>query len=723
MKWFKTLTDSFHESWRKKTPLLIQMENTECGAACLGIILAYYGRYVPMEELRIACGVSRDGSSAYGIVKACEKYGIDCEGYSYTVEELKQQPMPCILYWGFDHFVILEGIEEDNYYINDPAVGHITMKEAEFRQYFTGVLLQLKPNADFHTGGKKPSYIQSIKTRLQPVYGVMFWVALMQFGLIFLTLAVTILSQVFVDHILTAQFPYWNFWFLGIATGSILLISLLTFFEKLVLMKSNIKLSTRYSADFFMHLFKLPISFFQQRYSSEIAYRSSLNQHVADFITGHLFEIFVQLLMIVVYGIALFFFSLTIGIVALLCASLNLMTIFLLHQYRINTYARYQQEMGKTAAFSISALEGFETWKSLGMEHSLFSWLSALYTRCFNVLHQLQNTDQILTIVSTGSQILANIALFAFGGWFLIHGTLTPGQFLALLLLLTLFLDPITKLVEINKNFELFTVDLARLNDVMRYPTDWQFASQKKLATIPKFEGKVDLSNVSYSYNVNHPPIVHSINLSIDKGQCVAIVGANGAGKSTLLKIIAGLLPPESGSVTIDGVDIQQYPPDLMSSHTAFIFDTPFIYEDTVKRNLTLYDNTISDEAIKEALKDACLEERFINLEEILEEEGRNISGGEKQRLEIARRLLRYPSFIALDEGTSSLDEATEKLILNNIRKRGCTMLVLTHRLSAISLCDLVYVLDQGTIVQSGTPQELTHTKGLFKTMLIDETA
>lgn len=700
---------------RKKTPLMIQMENTECGAVCLGIILAYYGRYVPIEELRFACGVSRDGSSAYGIVKACEKYGLDCEGYSYTIEELKQQPVPCILYWGFEHFVVLEGIEGDLFYINDPAIGHITVPESEFKLYFTGVILQLKPNASFKPGGIKPGFMGSLIRRLRPIYVVIFLLTLIQLGLVVLTLVVTLLAQIFVDHILTAQFPLWYFWFLGISSGAILLISLLTFLEKWILVKSDIKLSTEYSSDFFMHIFKLPISFFEQRYSSEIAYRSSLNQHIADFFTGYLFEAVVQVLMVVIYGAALFFFSVTIGVVALLCGSLNLITIFLIRQKRINIYARYEQEMGKTASFSISALEGFETWKCLGIENSLFSWLAALYTRTFNVLHQLQITDQILATVSYCSQIAANVALFGLGGWFLIQGSLTPGQFLALLLLLSLFLEPIVRLVEINKNFELFFVDLARLDDVMQHPVDRRFQHIENSQKI-SFAGNIDLTDVTYSYNANHPPIIEDINLSIQKGQCVALMGSTGSGKTTIMKILAGLLFPDKGQVHIDGIPLTEYPQSVLSNSMAFVFDTPFIYEDTVKRNLTLYDNTISDEAIGSALRDAGLWDRFSSdLNEMLEEEGRNISGGEQQRLEIARRLIRNPSFIVLDEGTSSLDEVTEKLVLSNIRKRGCTMLLLTHRLSAINLCDLVYVIDQGKIVQKGSPDDLAKEEGIFK--------
>lgn len=723
MKWIKALLSLFRERRRKKTPTLIQMENTECGAACLGSILAYYGRYVPLEELRVACGVSRDGSSAYGIVKASESYGLDCEGYSFTIEELKQQPLPCILYWGFDHFVILEQIEGSKYYINDPAVGHLTLDESEFKMYFTGVLLQLKPNSTFKSGGVSPSLLGSLKRRLKPVYGVFALLTLLQLGLVFLTLVVIVLAQVFVDHILTAQFPQWYYWFLGIAAGTVLFISLLTFLEKLMLVKAQIKLATQYSAEFFMHIFKLPISFFAQRYSSEIAYRSSLNQHIADFFTGHLFEVMVQFLMVFIYGIAIFFFSISIGIVALLCGSLNLITIYLIRQYRINAYARYQQEMGRTAAFSISALEGFETWKSLGIENRLFSWLAALYTRCFNVLHGLQNTDQVLAIVSYCSQITASIALFALGGWFLIEGTLTPGQFLALLLLVSLFLEPIVRLVEINKNFELFFVDLARLDDVMNYPVDWQFRQKNQHLEKLNFEN-IKFSNVSYSYNVNHPPIIHSIDLSIGKGQCIALVGATGSGKTTILKMLTGLILPEKGEITIDGIPLKDVSPEPLSKHMAFVFDTSFIFEDTVRRNLTLYDNNISDKAFNDALRDACLVERFSEgLDEVLEEEGRNISGGEKQRLEIARCLMREPSFIALDEATSSLDEKTEGMVLNNIRRRGYTTLLLTHRLSAINLCDQVYVLDQGTIVQKGTPQELAKAEGPYKKMLIDELA
>lgn len=708
---------------RKKTPLIIQMENVECGAVCLKIILAYYGRYVPIEELRIACGVSRDGCSAYGIAKACERYDLDCDGYSLSVKELQSLSLPVILYWGFEHFVILEGIKHGKYDINDPAVGHITVSESEFKLNYTGVVLQLKPKTSFMRGGQNPSFVKSLKLRLSGASAAIIFFSLMQLALVFLTLVITILAQVFVDQILNVQLSHWRWWFFGIAAAAFILISLLTVAEKFVLVKLQVKLATQYSAAFFQHIFKLPIAFFEQRYSSEIAYRSSLNQEIANFITGNMLETVIQALEVIAYGAVMFFYSPIIAFVGLLCGCLNLFTVSILHKRRLGIFARYQQEMGKTAAFSIGALEGFETWKCLGCENRLFSWLAALYTRAFNMLHRLKNTDVVLANTAAFSLLAAQTALFAFGGWSVIHGTLTPGQFLALFLLMSGFLRPIINLVEINQNFELFRIDVSRLDDVMNYPVDWQFKQKKCISVDDSFNGNIEIRNVTYRYNATQPPILKSISLSIKKGSCVALVGATGSGKTTVQKLLAGFILPESGEVQIGGIDLLDYPAEFLSSQMGFIFANPFIFEDTVKRNVTLYNVGVADEQIKQAMTDACLWERFSDekLQTILDEEGRNISGGEQQRLEIARCLVRNPSFIALDEATSSLDESTEAAVLSNIKKRGCTMLILTHRLSAINMCDEVFVLDQGMIVQKGTPKELGSIEGIFKKMLIVE--
>lgn len=707
---------------RKQTPLYIQMESAECGAACLKIIMAYYGKYVPIEDLRTACGVSRDGCTAYGVATACDSYGLDCDGYSLTLDELKEQPLPCVVYWGFNHFIVLEKIKGKKYYINDPSVGHITVGEADFKRLYTGVILQIKPNASFKKGGEKPGFMPSLMRRIRPVIPVMFVLLLMQFGLVFLSLVMTLLARIFVDHIITGQFPFWRWWFLGIASGSALLISLLTYLNSIVLVKTQIKLSTLFSSGFFKHLFELPVSFYEQRYSSEIAYRSTLNQQAAGFMTGHLFEAIIQVITIVIYGAALFFFSVPIAIATILCGGLNLITVFIIHRRRLSIFSRYRQDVGKAASFSISALEGFETWKCLGIENRLFSWLAALYTKSINVLHELQNTDQVLGNVSYIAQIIANAILFVMGGWALLEGGMTPGQFVALLLLVSLFMKPTARLVEINRNFELFQVDLARLDDVVDHPVDPKFTYALPEHEKP-FEGHIEFKDVVYRYNVNHPPIINGISLSIAPGKRVALVGATGSGKTTMAKLLAGFISPESGSVKVDGIDLKDVSPNYLSTHMSFVFDTPFIYEDTVRRNITLYDSAYKDADIRLALDDACLSERFNEwaLGERLEEEGKNISGGEKQRLELARALLRNPSFLVLDEATSSVDIATEKEIFDHIQKRNCGMMILTHRLSAISMCDEVYVLQKGQIVQKGTPQELANTEGPFKQMLLNE--
>lgn len=712
-------------SWfrRRRTPLRIQMESTECGAACLNIILAYYGRYVPMENLRIACGVSRDGSSAYGIVKAAELFGLDCEGYSYTIEELNKISLPVIVHWGFDHFVVLESIEKDRYYINDPSVGHIIVKASEFKYYFTGVVLILTPNASFKKGGEKPSHWQATKKRLQGIGKSIFFLSVTQLCVVFLTLVTTILAQIFVDFILNEKFTDWRWWFIGVSFVVFLFVGIISVLEKRIVIKLDVKLATQYAASFFYHIFALPVSFYEQRYASEIAYRSSLNQQVADSLTSTLLEAVIKVITAVIYGAAMFFYSPTIALVILLLGGLNLITVLLIHRHRLTAYAQYQQEMGRTAAFSISALDGLETWKSMGAENRLFSWLSTLYTKSYNVLHKLRLFDSVLTTIPHFVSLAAQTALYILGIWYIIEGTLTPGQFLALLMLSGNFLAPIQRLVEINQAFELFQIDVARLDDVMNHPIDWQYLQKVPASTKTAHLESIELRNVAYRYNINHPPIIHSINLKLEKGTRAALVGPSGSGKTTILKLMAGFIDPEIGEVLINNIPIKEFPQTQYTSEAAFIVQEPFLFEDTIKNNVTLYDNSIDQERINGAMVDACIWDRFSEekngLYAYVAEEGRNISGGERQRIEIARRLVRNPSFLILDEATAYLDQDTEVEVFNHIKDRGCTMLILTHRLSAINLCDMVYVLDKGTIVEQGSPQELAKRDGLFKKMLL----
>lgn len=705
---------------RKRTPLYIQMESAECGAACLKIIMAYYGKYLPIDELRLACGVSRDGCTAEGILQACEAYDLECDGYSFTLEELKGQSFPCIVYWGFNHFIVLEDIRGKKYYINDPAIGRIAIHEDNFRRSYTGVILQIRPKSTFRKDGKRPGFIPSFLRRIRPVASAMPALLLMQFGTVFLSLVLALLAKVFVDHIIQGQFPIWRWWFLGIASFSALLMVVLTYFSNILLVKAQIKLDTLFSTTFFTRLFKLPIAFFEQRYASEIAYRSTLNQQAAGFITGHLFEAVIQVITIFVYGIAIYLLSKPVAIAVILCGCMNLFVVSIIHNRRLSIFSRYRQEVGKAASFSMSALEGFETWKCLGIESSLFSRMASLYTRSINVLHELQNTDQVLANFSYISRIAGTGILFVLGGSALLDGGMTQGQFAALFLLIGFFMKPTERLIEINRNFELFQVDIARLDDVVDHPADPKFLSKPHFQEVQPFLGGIEFKDVTYRYNVNHPPVLKGISFSIPPGKKVALIGATGSGKTTVAKLLSGFISQESGAVKIDGTDLKDFPSDYLSRRMAFVFDTPFIYEGTVRSNITLYDSAYTDDDILKALEEVQLSDRFKEwlLGEELEEEGKNISGGEKQRLELARALVRNPSFLVLDEATSSLDSATERAIFERIQKRNCGMLILTHRLSTIGLCDEVNVLQDGRIIQRGTPEELAKTEGPFKTML-----
>lgn len=683
------------------------MESSECGAACLKILLAYYGKYVPIEELRVACGVSRDGCTAYGIAKACEKYGMDCEGYSYSIEELKKQSFPCILHWGFNHFVVLEEIKSKHYYLNDPAIGHMVIKEEEFKKLFTGVALFLKPNTQFKRGGRKPGFFLSIWERLYPLRHPIFFLFGVQIILTIIILTLVSASRVFTDYILTGIIINWNYEFLLIVLAAIFLSILLNFLKRWTLVKAQIKLETLSSSQFFNHIFRLPLSFYEARYASEIAYRSTLNHQTAAFLTNHIFDASTQILMVGVYGIGLLLLSIPIALLIFLCASINIVMLFYVSKRRKNLYAQYRQEMGKSASFLISALEGFETWKCLGIENNTFSFLSSLYIRSFNALHALQNTDQLISNTATFSQALSNLCLFGFGGWMLLEGTLTPGQFTALLLLTSLFIRPVLELINIQRTFALFVIDILRLDDVIQHPIDPLLKQRDD-----HFDPCIELQNVTYRYNPNHSPILQNVSFTLRKGESVALVGRSGSGKTTMIKLIAGFIIPEAGTVKA-------------SVSKGFVFDTPFFFGESLKNNLTLFRIQIPNSRITESLQDARIANRFPQelYQEEIQEEGRNISGGEKQRLEIARCLLENPSFVILDEATSALDDETEREILMNIRKKGCGMLILTHRLSAIDLCDYVYVIDQGKIIQTGTPQELREKEGLFKEMLIQNIA
>ncbi|NGX43171.1 MAG: Lactococcin-G-processing and transport ATP-binding protein LagD [Chlamydiae bacterium] len=712
------------EGWRRKvkTPRVIQMEAVECGAAALAILLGYYGRYVSLEELRLQCGVSRDGVNAFNMVQAAEHYGLKADGYRVEIKDLDQVTLPAILFWNHNHFVVLEEIQKDRVYINDPAIGPTWVSHEEFARRYSPIVLQMTPTPDFRKGGKPHTLWSDIKERLLPFREAIAFLLCAQLPLVLLGLALPVLSQIFIDKILGESILSWRWGFLGILAAVMLLTGGLTWLQGRFLNKLHIRLNVYFSSSFLWHILQLPMQFFTQRFGGEIINRMHLNTNVAQVLTGQVVITVINLLFIALYALIMLQYDVPITLIGIGAAIFNMTMIMMIAQIRMNAYARMQQEQAKTVGVSLDAISHIETMKTTANDPFFFSRIAGYYTKNINALQDIGEKDVWLSSFSRLSQRLATVVLLGFGCWRVMHGNLTIGMLIALQLLLNNFLRPFGQLVNFAMRIQSFQIDLTRLNDVLKNKRDPLVLERpQETEEDRKLKGNLEMRKVSFGYSPLSEPYIQDFNVSITPGKRVALVGTVGSGKSTIAKLASSLYSPWTGEITYDEKPIHTIPRSLFAASIGHVDQEIFLFGGTIKENLTLWKPEISDEIIEEAVRDACIHEDIIALakhyETPLIEGGRNFSEGQRQRLEIARALINHPSLLILDEAMSAVDSNTEEEILNNLKKRGCSLLIIAHRFSTIKDCDEIIVLDNGKVVQRGTHEQLKAVPGAYQTL------
>ncbi len=723
---------------RVKTPTLLQMEAVECGAAALGIILAYYRRIVPLPELRQVCGVSRDGSKAANILKAARLYGLEAKGYKKELEQLQDLRPPYIVFWNFNHFLVVEGIRKRRVYLNDPATGPRTVSLQEFDEGYTGVVLVMEPSREFVKGGRKPSLILALGERLRNAAGALAYCVLAGFLLTLVGMVVPVFSQVFVDEILVQGRQQWlRPLLIGMAFATILQ-GLLTLLRLRYLRRLEIKLSVGMSSRFLWHILRLPVGFYAQRYAGEISNRTSLNDQVADVLSGQLASTVIDAVMVIFYALVMIQYDGVLTAIVVSFAAVNIFTLQWVSRQRVDTNQRLIQEYGKVAGASIAALQSIETLKASGLESDFFSRWAGYYTKTINSQQELGMTNQIFSVLPTLLSALSSLVLLVVGGLRVMEGHLSIGMLVAFQGLMQSFLLPVNNLVSFGSTLQELEGNMIRLDDVLANPIDSQveqgrFAdtgtSLKTLSTsstpLPKLQGYIELHNVTFGYSQVDSPLIENFNLKILPGQRVALVGGSGSGKSTIAKLVSGLYEPLSGEICFDGQPRNQIRRQILTNSVAMVEQDINLFGGTVRENLTLWDATVPEKNLVRACQDAAIHDVILSLPggygAQLIEGAANLSGGQRQRLEMARALVNNPSILVMDEATSALDAETEKIIDENLRRRGCTCLIVAHRLSTIRDCDEIIVLDCGKVVQRGTHQELWQVEGVYSRLIRTE--
>jgi NHLM bacteriocin system ABC transporter peptidase/ATP-binding protein len=703
------------------------MEATECGAASLAMVLAHYGLWVPLEKLRSECGVNRDGSKASNVMRAAKARGCEVHGYRWEAESLREeQDYPLIIHWEFNHFLVLEGIRGDKVYLNDPAMGRRTVYWDEFVTSYTGIALTIRPGAGFQPAGHRYNVFKAVAQKLwQDKWGMTFLILL---GLCMIVpgLASPIFSQVFLDDILTGKHRDWMGNLCIAMTVSFLVSAVLTWLRAVLLTRWQRKLTLADSSTFFWHLLRLPMHFFHQRYAAEVAGRISMNESVAGVLSGSaataVLDAFIALfflLLLLQYNVLLTF----IGIVFMI---LNIAVLVLTRRHLTDLAMRIQQDAGKEYGASINGLTMIDSIKANGNEGDFFMKWAGYRSKVLNGMQETQLWMLSVTMLPTLLTGLNGALIMTFGGFSIMDGAMTAGMFVAFQHLMGSFQAPVANLTGLYTSLQTTEMQMQRLNDVQRYEVDDLNYPEKENQNFGKqrLSGEMELKSVSFGYSPLEPPLLTDFNLHLKPGHWVAIVGPSGSGKSTVAKVITGLYEEWGGQVLFDGTPRRQVPRSVITTSLTSVDQDVFQITGTVGENIALFDHSLRQSDIMRAAKDACIHEDILQLEggydAKVSEGGLNFSGGQRQRMEIARALAVNPSILVLDEATSALDPITEEKVLENIRHRGCACVIIAHRLSTIRDADEIIVLEHGQVVERGRHRDMMKHDGPYK-RLIDE--
>ncbi|MEB3294152.1 MAG: NHLP family bacteriocin export ABC transporter peptidase/permease/ATPase subunit [Synechococcales bacterium] len=730
-----------------RTPSVLQMEAVECGAASLAMILGYYGYVASLSELRQVCGISRDGSKASNLLNAARNYQLQAKGIKAEIPALQKLMLPYIVFWNFNHFLVVEGFYRDRVYLNDPATGPRSVSLAEFSEAFTGVVLTFSPTAEFKKGGQKPSVLRSLWTRLRSSVWSLFFCIIIGFLLVLPGLATPAFSQIFIDQILLQGRQDWLRPLLIAMIVTAVLTGLLTRMQLQILRQLKIKLAISQSSRFLRHLLYLPVSFYDQRFAGEISNRTQLNDRLAELLSGQLATTVISAVMLVFYAVVMWMYDWVLTLVSLLFISLNLLALQLGARQRSDTNTRLMQEQGKSEGVAIAGLQSMETLKAAGSESDFFTRWAGYYAKAINARQEMEVLNQRMEMLPTLLSSLSVMCLLVIGGFRVMDGAFTIGKLIAFQSLMQQFMQPISQIVKLGSDFQELSGTLNRLDDVLKHeidpilkqqPTpsplrqiyqstdDHSALDRRPLSTLqPKLEGYLEIRNLTFGYNRTAPPLIENFSLALKPGQRVALVGGSGSGKSTIAKLVAGLYQPWSGEIYFDGKMRSDILRSVWVNSVAMIEQDVLLFSGTVADNLTLWDSTIPERNILQACQDAAIHDMIAAMpngyQADLLEGASNLSGGQRQRLEIARALVNNPSILLMDEATSALDTETERMIDYNLRLRGCTCLIVAHRLSTIRDCDEIIVLERGKVVQRGNHDQLRQHPGHYLDLIRSE--
>lgn len=711
-----------------KVPVIMQMEALECGAASLTMILAYYGKWIPLEQVRADCGVSRDGSNAKNVLKAARSYGLTAKGYRYEPEDLKKNgKFPCIIHWNFNHFVVLDGFKGNRAYLNDPAKGSYSVPMETFDKSFTGICLMFEPSESFEPGGKPKSVLSFAKKRLKGAGAAIAFVVLTTVISSLIGIINPAFSRIFLDRLLTGENPEWFMTFLFAFAGMGAVQLIVQWIQTVYSLKINGKLSVVGSTEYMWKVLRMPMEFFSQRMAGDIQQRQGMNASAAQSLVQTFAPLALNTVMMVFYLVVMIRYSFVLTLVGLASIVINIAVSRIISKKRINITRVSMRDSGKLAGATVAGIEMIETIKASGAENGFFEKWAGYQASVNTQQVRFERLNQYLGMIPTFVSSLANTAVLILGVYFTINGEFTVGMIMAFQGFLGSFTAPAQTLISAGQTLQEMRTQMERVEDVMEYPTDVNYDNDavSEDEEYDKLTGNVELKNVTFGYSRLAEPLIRDFNLTLKTGGRVAFVGTSGCGKSTLSKLISGLYKPWSGEILFDGKPISDIDRNVFTGSLAVVDQDIILFEDTIANNIKMWDNLIEDFEMILAARDAQLHEDIMRRDGgynyKITEGGKDFSGGQRQRMEIARVLAQDPTIIILDEATSALDAKTEYEVVKSIKDRGITCIVVAHRLSTIRDCDEIIVLDNGAVVERGTHEELYAKNGVYTQLVTNE--
>lgn len=711
---------------KRKVPVIMQMEMLECGAASLAMILAYYDKWIPLEQVRRDCGVSRDGSNALNIIKAARAYGLNPVGKRGEPADLKKAPMPCIIHWNFNHFVVLKAIKGKFAYINDPAEGAVKVPIAEFDKAFTGIYLTFVKTDAFKPEGKPKSILEFAKKRLKGTLAPFIFVIITGMLTAAFGIINPLLSRVFLDQVLTGINYDWFYPLIFIMSAVVVLSMTVGLINAIYLYKIKGKLAIVANASFMWHVIRLPMEFFSQRMAGDIAQRQESNETIAETLIKEIAPMLLNAVLMIFYLAVIIKYSVLLTVIGLGSILVNVLLAVFISNKRISIMRVQMRDSGKLVATTVSGIEMIETIKSSGAENGFFERWSGFQASMHAAQTKFNNINAYLGSIPVFVSSLTSIIVLITGVYLIMQGEFSIGMLLAFQGFLTALQAPVSQFIDAGQTIAEMRILMERIEDVMQYPADVANEDTDELPDgFDKLSGNIEINNVTFGYSPLANPLIENVSITLTPGSSVALVGASGCGKSTLAKLISGLYKPWKGEITFDGKNINEIDRRIFSSSVAVVDQEITIFEDSISSNIKMWDKSIEDFEVIMACRDAGIHHDILARPEgyghMLTEGGKNFSGGQRQRLEIARTLASDPTILVMDEATSALDAKTEFEVTKAIRDRGITCVVIAHRLSTIRDCDEIIVLDKGKIMERGTHDELIKNNGYYTKLVSTE--